>query len=183
MSDVKYIEYAHNEKKVYEKTPMGDVKERIVRMPGHTPQTPPYTTWNGVLEVPKESVIGKYLQKMDSDCKAPQMEDPKDKTQMITVPGKEHLIRGKWIAPQDWSVISRELQEERSMDHQEERAALRKRRSDAHEENYKYKYGLTNATSEFMKFFEKNENMLKKLENKSSKDKYDAIQKHMMVGV
>jgi len=34
-----------------------------------------------------------------------------------------------------------------------------------------------------MKFFEKNENMLKKLENKSAKDKYDAIQKHMMVGV
>ena len=62
-----------------------------------TPSRPPWTSFTGVLEARRDSVIGKRIIKMD-----PKATEGKDKTHTPS-----EWVRGLWTAPDNWSEIER----------------------------------------------------------------------------
>ena len=64
----------------------------------NTPSRPPWTTFTGVLEARRDSVIGKRIIQMD-----PKATDGKHKDHTPA----EEWVRGLWTAPADWSEVER----------------------------------------------------------------------------
>ena len=63
-----------------------------------TPSQPPWTTFTGILEARRDSVIGKRIIQMD-----PKATEGKHKEHKPA----EEWVRGLWTAPENWSEIER----------------------------------------------------------------------------
>jgi len=91
----------HNE---VEKLATGVIEYSIL----NTPSTPPWTTFTGVLEAHRESVIGKRIIAMDPKAtdgmRIKEEYHPYPERTFLAYKPKE-WVRGVWTAPKDWSEI------------------------------------------------------------------------------
>jgi hypothetical protein len=62
-----------------------------------TPSQPPWTTFSGILEARRDSVVGKRIIKMDPNATEGKHKDH--------TPAE--WVRGIWTAPENWSEIER----------------------------------------------------------------------------
>ena len=74
----------------------------------NTPSTPPWTTFSGVLEARRDSVIGKRIAAMDTnatDGMRIKTDDHYDPERTFLAYKPKEWVRGVWTAPKDWSEI------------------------------------------------------------------------------
>ena len=72
-----------------------------------TPSRPPWTTWSGILEAPRDSPVGKRILATDPNAIDGETasEDQLKKMHDRPEAAKKKWVRGVWMAPENWKEI------------------------------------------------------------------------------